>query len=253
MRRQWVLAAALMALAVIPAAAETDSTATPAAGAARLHTPLTYDPYYVLPGAARTMGIDAGINNTDLGSLADASDVFTMAKYAVNQGLEVGARATFGSLRDGGRSFSSAVVGAKLVLGEKRVLTGHLKAPLGDREELGLSFGLMQSMELGTMPVDAAVQVGMLKGYADQGAVFEVLIEPSKVLNEKTVGYLDVSIEGATEQFGDELNIDLRPYLDHTVQPGLVVSGGVNLNLYNGVKRWSEVGLRLTVIKTMGD
>ncbi|MFT5090475.1 MAG: hypothetical protein ACI8PG_004855, partial [Planctomycetota bacterium] len=108
---------------------------------------LNYDPYYVLPGKARSIGVDLGLATPDAANLADASDVDFMAKYAVNDMLEVGGRATFGFLNEGADSFSSIVLGAKYALNERTAFTLNL-TPFNEAEEIGLSLGAMHSLPI---------------------------------------------------------------------------------------------------------
>ena len=65
---------------------------------------LNYDPYYVLPGKARAIGVDLRLATPDAANFADATDIDLMGKYAVNDMIEVGGRASFGFLNEGADS-----------------------------------------------------------------------------------------------------------------------------------------------------
>ena len=67
MKRALVLAGVLLALAASQVAAQ-----------------IVYDPFFVLPGNAKAMGVDVGLVNGRISKIADMSDVYAMAKYSVN-------------------------------------------------------------------------------------------------------------------------------------------------------------------------
>ena len=58
--------------------------------------PLSYDPYYVLPGGSCHASVDLGVQTPDLNGLIDATNVLTMAKFSASDPIEIGAHFTFG-------------------------------------------------------------------------------------------------------------------------------------------------------------
>ena len=211
--------------------------------------PLRYDPFYTLPGAALTKVIDAGLISDDMGS---ASDLFVTGKYSVSKQLEVGARGTFGFLRDGGDALASTLIGAKYALAGKRTATVDLLLPIGGTNDPGVSLGIMERRQMNSVNVDALLQVGLGKGYVAEGAKVNLELESSKVLDKAMTGYVDVIVGTNTSNIGDDLSIDVLPYVNYRVKAGLVASAGIRVNAYKGTTRSSDIGLRLVAIKALG-
>jgi len=208
-----------------------------------------YDPYYVLPGLAGGIGMNAGLSSLDIGSIGDVGDVYVMGKYCLTDKLEVGARATFGFLHDFRDDFSAVVIGAKYALTESSAATLNF-TPFNEMEEHGLSIGYMQSMVLGGIELNNHLQVGLLDAYASQGAAISLQIEPRKVISDRLTGYLDLLIDTNTDGISDYLAINLWPNLDYIVMDGLLINAGVTLGL-GGDRKQEDLGIMVSVIKVM--
>ena len=115
---------------------------------APVHAPLSYDPYYVLPGGLGYTSVDLGVRtaSSTFKELKDVSDIVAMAKFNPHARVEVGAHLTFGFFKDGNSNFSSLVVGSKYQLGTNRAATANIVLPAGDIDNPGLAVGLMQTM-----------------------------------------------------------------------------------------------------------
>lgn len=186
-----------------------------------------YDLYYVLPGAAGSKGVDVGLVSGDISSIGDVSFIPLMGKYSINDKLEVGAVANFGFLNDGADDLSTVLVGAKYAMGDSRAVTLGFLVPTGDADDPGLSIGLMHTKALGGMDVNHRLEVGLLDGFAAAGVNLTALIEPTKTINDKIVGYLDIMIATNTDEIGDNLGIDLGPNADIKINDTAVVNVGV--------------------------
>ncbi|MBT4502709.1 MAG: hypothetical protein HOC74_33565 [Gemmatimonadetes bacterium] len=214
-------------------------------GAQALH----YDPYYVLPGAAGGIGVDAGLSTGDIGSIFDGSETYLVGKYSINDKLEAGARLTLGILHDGRDSFSDITVGAKYGLSATSALTLNV-TPFNEAEEIGLSVGYMMTTQMGGMDVNNHLQIGLLDGYAS-GLAIDLFIEPVKIIDEKITGYLDILISTDTDAFSNNLGVDLGPNVDYALMEDLVFNAGVTVGIAGDGKQ-QDVGLMITAIKTMG-
>ncbi|MEW6750292.1 MAG: hypothetical protein AB1505_04860 [Candidatus Latescibacterota bacterium] len=215
-----------------------------------------YDPYYVMPAEKGGAGLDAGLNSWDLSSLGDRSDVFVSGKYGVIEGVEVGATATVGSLFEYApgvekEALSAVVVGAKYQTLAAGATTVDVLLPVGDAGDPGLALGQMWSTEMGNLGFNNHLQVSFLDGYVVDGVNLDLLIQPVKEFGDGMFGYLDVEFFANTDEFGDTFNIDLLPNVDVMLAEGLLLNGGVRINVYNGTDRSSDVGVRAGLIKTM--
>ena len=209
-----------------------------------------YDLYYVLPGAAGSKGVDIGVFAADISSISDMGDVPLMGKYSINDKLEVGALATLGFLNDGRDSLSEILVGAKYGMGDSRAITVGLLVPTGDADDPGLSIGVMHTKALSGMDVNHRLEVGLLDGFAAAGVNLTALIEPTKTINDKIVGYLDIMIHTNTDEIGDNLGIDLGPNADITINDMAVVNVGVVLGIAGDAKA-DDLGLIVTLVTSM--
>ena len=162
---------------------------------APVHAPLSYDPYYVLPGGLGYTSVDIGVRtaSSTFKELKDVSDIVAMAKFNPHARVEVGAHLTFGFFKDGSSNFSSLVVGSKYQLGTNRAATANIVLPAGDIDNPGLAVGLMQTMRSWTLPsrFNTRLQVAALKGYthAYEGKgviVVDLLLEPAHSIQRKT-------------------------------------------------------------------
>jgi len=194
---------------------------------------LSYDPYYVLPREAGTVGADLALSTPDAAEIGNMSDVGLMAKYAATDQIEVGLLATLGVLNDGADSFSALTLGAKYALAPERAVTLNL-TPYNGPEELGLSLGIMNSMDLDGLILNKQLQVGLLKGYAAEGVAVEALIEPTMPMSKHAVGYLDVLITSNTDGLGDHLSVLMSPNVDMTVRPGYTANVGIKFSVMSG-------------------
>lgn len=210
---------------------------------------LQYDPFFALPGKAGTMGLDAGLANWDLGAIGDASDVFAMGKYSLNDKLELGARATLGFLAgDAADTFRNLQIGAKYGLSGTAALGVNLLVPAGKVNDLGLSVAIMHTKAFGSINCNHALQVNLLKGYAADGIGLNLFIEPNKAFGDKMVGYLDLYVSTNTEDIaGDYLGINLGPNVDYKLSDKLVLNAGVSLGLAGDAKQ-ADPGIGATLI-----
>jgi len=211
---------------------------------------LQYDPFFVLPGKAGTMGVNAGLANGDLSSIGDASDVFAMGKYSLNDKLEVGARATLGFLAgDAADTFRHLQVGAKYGLSEKMALGANFLVPTGEVDDPGLSIAIMHTKAWGSISGNHVLQVNLLKGNAPDGGIgLNLFLEPNKTFGAKAVGYLDITIIANTEDIGGKyLGINLGPNLDYKLSDKIFLNAGVSLGLAGDAKQ-ADPGIGLTLI-----
>lgn len=214
---------------------------------------LNYDPYYFLPGAARSVGVDLGLATPDAANFADATDVDLMAKYAINDQLEAGARATFGFLNEGADSFSSVVLGAKYALRENTALTLNL-TPFNQAEEMGLSLGVMHSMELDGLVsgINNQLQIGLLDAYAPVGVAIGALIQPVKPIDDRFTAYLDISITTNTDNAAEYLSVLASPNVDVMLSEGWTLNAGLYGSILSGdFAANTEVGLVVTLLRNM--
>lgn len=214
---------------------------------------LNYDPYYVLPGEARALGVDLGLATPDAANFADATDIDLMGKYAINDMIEVGARASFGFLNEGADSFSSIVLGGKYAINESTALTLNL-TPFNEAEEIGLSLGAMHSMpvELWGGGINNQLQIGLLDAYAPVGVAVDILLQPVVPINEKFTGYLDVLISTNTDDAAEYLSVLVAPNVDVMLVEGWTLNAGVYGSAMSGdFAPNTEFGLVLTVLRDM--
>lgn len=220
-----------------------------------VHTqPLSYDPYYVLPGGKGYASVDMGVHTkaspSALKELKDASAIVAMAKFNPHARFEAGAHLTFGFFKDGRSNFSSLVVGGKYQLGSNRAATASIALPAGDISDPGLAVGLMQTVPLGqTFRLNTRLQVAALKGYADEGLVGELLLEPAQVFSERLSAYLDLFFTSNTSDWEEKLSIRLEPNLDIGLGDGMVLNVGVSVDL-QGEER-EDSGLFIVLLRDM--
>lgn len=216
--------------------------------------PLSYDPYYVLPGGKGYTSVDIGVHTkasrSTLKELKDESDIVAMAKFNPHARFEAGAHLTFGFFKDGHSNFSSLVVGGKYQLGTNRAATVSIALPAGDIPDPGLAVGLMQTVRMGpTFRLNTRLQVAALKGYADEGLVGELLLEPAHVFGERLSAYLDVFLASNTSDLEGKLSVRLEPNFDIGLGDGMVLNVGVGVDL-RGEKR-EDAGLFLVLLRDM--
>ena len=212
---------------------------------------LNYDPYYVLPGKSKSLGLDLALISPDVVEIADRSDIDLMGKYSINDQLEAGMRLTFGFLNDGADSFSSITLGAKYALAEERAITLNL-TPFNEAEELGLSLGIMNSMETPYCGLNKQLQIGLLDAYAPVGIGVKALIEPVREINEKVVGYLDILIATNTDGIGDHLSVLLGPKVDIAVAEGWKVNVGTSFSMLSGdLAPDTDLGLTVALLRNL--
>lgn len=220
-----------------------------------VHTqPLSYDPYYVLPGGKGYASVDMGVHTkaspSALNELKDASTIVAMAKFNPHARFEAGAHLTFGFFKDGSSNFSSLVVGGKYQLGPNRAATASIALPAGDIPDPGLAVGLMQTVRMGPIfRLNTRLQVAALKGYADEGLVGELLLEPALLFSEKLSAYLDLFFTSNTSDLEEELRVRLEPNLDIGLGDGMVLNVGVSVGL-QGEER-EDVGLFIVLLRDM--
>ena len=227
MKRTLLVAGALMLLAVSQLAAQA----------------LSYDPFYVLPREAGTVGADLQVSTPDVAEIGSMGDVDLMAKYAATDQIEVGARATLGVLNDAADSFSTLTLNTRYSLAPERAVALNL-TPYNGPEEFGLSLGIMNtidldglavgSLELDGLTLNKQLHLGLLKGYAAKGAAIEALIEPTMPLCKHAAGYLDLTVTTNTDDLGDHLSALLSPNVDITMREGCTVNVGAQFSVISG-------------------
>jgi len=219
---------------------------------APVHAPLSYDPYYVLPGGLGYTSVDIGVRTTSstFKELKDVSDIVTMAKFNPHARVEVGAHLTFGFFKDHSSNFSSLVVGSKYQLGTNRAATANIVLPAGDIDNPGLAVGLMQTMRIGpAFRFNTRFQVAALKGYAEEGIVVDLLLEPAQVFNEKLSAYLDLLITSKTSDLEGDLSVRLEPNFDIGLGDGMVLNAGVSVDLQG--EEQEDIGLFIVLLRDM--
>ena len=219
---------------------------------APVHAPLSYDPYYVLPGGLGYTSVDIGVRtaSSTFKELKDVSDIVAMAKFNPHARVEVGAHLTFGFFKDGNSNFSSLVVGSKYQLGTNRAATANIVLPAGDIDNPGLAVGLMQTMRIGpAFRFNTRLQVAALKGYAEEGIVVDLLLEPAQVFNEKLSAYLDLLITSNTSDLEGDLSVRLEPNFDIGLGDGMVLNAGVSVDLQGDERE--DMGLFIVLLRDM--
>ena len=207
-----------------------------------------YDLYYGLPGEAGSKTVDVGLATGDISSIGDVGDLNVMGKYSLSDKLEVGAVVTLGMLHDFRDDLSAIAAGGKWGLSDMSALTATFAIPTGDVDDPGLSLGLMHSREVCGMTVNHLIVVGLLDGYTGgTGIAVNALIEPTKEINEKLTGYLDVIIGTNTDSIGDWLSIDLGPNVDYMLNDKITVNAGVTIGIAGDLKQ-DDLGLVATAI-----
>ena len=236
--------------------APVEETVALEAAAPAVHAPLSYDPYYVLPGGLGYTSVDIGVRTapSTFKELKDVSDIVAMAKFNPHARVEIGAHLTFGFFRDGSSNFSSLVVGGKYKLGDNRAATANVVLPAGDIDNPGLAVGLMQTVEFGTaFRLNSHLQVAGLKGYTrayeDKGVIGNLLIEPAMVFNEKLSAYLDLLITSNTSDLEGDLSVRLEPNFDIGLGDGMVLNTGVSVDLQG--EEQEDVGLFIVLLRDM--
>ena len=221
-----------------------------------VHAPLSYDPYYVLPGGQGYTSVDIGVRTSPstFKELKDVSNIVAMAKFNPHTRVEVGAHLIFGFFKDGNSNFSSLVVGSKYQLGTNRAATANVVLPAGDIDNPGLAIGLMQTVRVGpAFRLNSHLQVAALKGYTrayeDKGVVGNLLIEPALVFNEKLSAYLDLLITSNTSDLEGDLSVRLEPNIDIGLGDGMVLNAGVSLNLQGDEQE--DMGLFIVLLRDM--
>lgn len=215
-----------------------------ALGTGQVGAQMHYDPYYALPGKAKTCGVVAGIDNWKISKIGDATDIMGMYKHSFSDKLEVGARVTVGSLHEGADALSMVAAGAKWGLGEKRALSVNFLVPLGDVDDPGLSLGIMNTMMLGSIQTNWWLQAGLLKGYAPDGIGLDLLAQGTKSMGDKLTGYLDVLVGTNTDEIGDNLGVNLRPNVDYKLNDKGMINLGISVGVAGDAKQ-DDPGLRL--------
>ena len=223
---------------------------------APVHAPLSYDPYYVLPGGQGYTSVDIGVRTSPstFKELKDVSNIIAMAKFNPHARVEVGAHLTFGFFKDHSSNFSSLVVGSKYQLGTNRAATANVVLPAGDIDNPGLAIGLMQTVGLGTaFRLNSHLQVAALKGYThayeDNGVIGNLLIEPALVFSEKLSAYLDLLITSNTADLEGDLSVFLEPNLDIGLGDGLVLNAGISVDLQGDERE--DMGLFIVLLRDM--
>lgn len=200
-----------------------------------------------MPGPAGRLGVDVGVISSDVGSVVDASLVPVMVKVSVSDQIEVGARASLGVLQDGAEDLSTVEVGAKYGLLEATALTATYLVPTGDAHDPGLSVGVMHTLTSGDVMINNWLQASFLDGYTDDGVTVSLLVEPAMIFGDQLAVYLDILANTNTDDFGDNLAIDLAPNMDIMINDMAVINAGVILGIVGDAKA-DELGLVVTLL-----
>ncbi len=211
--------------------------------------PLTYDIHYVLPEAAGTGGVDIGFLTPDIDKIDEFGDIDIMAKYALADWFEVGARATLGVLRDDAKALSSITLGAKYSLGSRTAATANLSAKR-ETDNYGISAGLMHSMLVGDIGVNSHILFGFLDGYTPNGTLIDVMIQPVLPLSDRVFAYLDILLTSDSQELVDRSSVILVPNLDYEIIPGLMLNGGIRFSIHSGddIRHDTKVGVILSLL-----
>ncbi len=207
-----------------------------------------YDVFYVLPAEAGRLGAEAALVCSDAGSLDAASLFPVVAKYSFSDDLEVGARANLGVLMERAEALSTIEVGAKLGLAAGTALTGALLLPLGDADGMGLSVGLMHTMNSSDLRINNWIQMGLLDGYTGgSGVDVALLVEPTREIGDRLTAYVDVLVSTNTAELADHLAIDLGPNVDYMFSERTAINAGLTVGLAGNEKQ-DNLGITAAVL-----
>ncbi len=206
-----------------------------------------YDPYYVLPGPAGRIGADVALFNNDMGKLVYGSNILIMGKYSQSDELEVGAVADLGLLHDHASTLAGVQAGIKFGLAEQLALTGTVRLPVGDVDDVGLAIGCMRTFFTGEWMINTRASGAFLDGYTSDGVALSLLIEPVRAFGDGITGYLDVLIASNTDGVGDHLAIDIGPNADINLNERAIVNAGITFGLA-GDARQHDTGLGLSLV-----
>ena len=109
----------------------------------------------------------------------------------------------------------------------------------------------MQTARIGSaFRFNTRLQVAALKGYADEGLVVDLLLEPAHVFSEKLSAYLDLLVTSNTSDLEDNLSVRLEPNFDIGLGDGMVLNAGVSVDLQGGDEQ-EDVGLFIVLLRDM--
>jgi hypothetical protein len=213
---------------------------------AQVDAQLHYDPYYSLARDVGCLGATAGLRNSDLSMVGDASDVFLVGKYIFTERFEAGARFTSGALRLGGDGFQTLVVGVKDIINDYSAATLNVLLPVGAVEDPGLSIGYMRTLESNRTKLNTFVQLGFLKGYTPTGKAGDitvsVLVEPARHFGRKATGYADILLDTNTNgNIGDNFGLNVSPNVDFWINKSHTFNLGFSIGVA-GSNRQKELG-----------
>lgn len=206
-----------------------------------------YDPFYVQPGPAGRIAVDACLFASSVSDAADASRLIAVGKYAVDDETEVGASVDLGLLQDGAGALSRVQVGAKRGLSPSTAVTAALLVPVGDAQDPGVSVGWMKTTTLPRFSIDTWATAGLLDGYVRRGVDLSLLVEPRRPLGDAVTVYLGVTTQTNTEAPGDGFALDVRPSADLNLSETAIVNAGLTVGVA-GDRKANHVGLRVSAL-----
>ncbi len=213
---------------------------------ATISSPLFYEPYAVLPGIGGGLGINAGLTSADFSSIGDASDTYLMAKYSITDQLEAGMRITSGWLHDHRDSFSDVVIGVKHGLTMMSAVTAGM-AVYNEHDKIGVSAGYLHAMRAGGMNINSHFQAGFMRGYAPDGVVISLNVEPRLELGDRLIGYMDVLLRTNTDHLRNNWAFDIWPNIDVLIMDSLIINGGITLGI-GGKMKQQDPGIHLAAL-----
>lgn len=221
-------------------------------GAAQVSAQLFYDPYYNLIENGKTGAAAVGINNTDLAGIGDATDVMAMGRFAFSGQIEMGALVSLGMLQQGADSFQKLLVGGKFGMTKRSAATFNVLVPVGAVNDPGIAVGYMRTFESGSwIDLDTHAQLALLKGYAPQGSVVDLLAELTGPLgaSEKVTGHIGFLTSSNTDNIGDNLAINCWPNVDIKLGKAMI-NIGASIGLA-GKKNQNDLGMKAFLIMAM--
>mgnify|MGYP001160904102 CR=1 FL=1 len=215
--------------------------------------PKHYDPFFVLPGKKGEKSIVAASHSGDIKDVGKTTSTILMSKFSPGNNTEVGAHLTFGFLNDSAKSFSTLSVGSKYRLGENRAATITLALPAKDVKDPGISLGLMNTSTITTgFEINQMLSVGGLKGYTSKNStlVFDLLLEPVLVINDRWTVLPAVITVSDTEDVSNHLAIDLKPSIDWLVADGNLINIGCSFGLA-GSNKAKATSISIGLLRSM--
>ena len=212
---------------------------------------LSYDLHYVLPEERRVGGVALGFYTPRIDRRDQLNNFEMVAKYALANQLEVGARAAFDLYNMKFDNFSALTLGGKYGLTERSAVALNV-TPVNAADKVGLSTGLMSSAAFSNWGINSHLLLGFLEGYRPQGALLDGLIQPVLPLGQRVFIYLDILLTSDTEKPEDHLEVLLGPNVDVELVNGWILNAGIRFSLYSGesIPRNTDIGVGVALFKS---